>query len=168
MHGLVVSTFRKSLVATLRSSGTDARSLRSNRASALARARLLRSDQAEHAFGRCVATLFELLSDVSGFIRKAFHGRGHLSGSDSDFSGRSAGLCCRPSLLSRETSSSPSLEGAGSSRCRVPVLFCTGHCSGSWDRGRNSARYGNSRRLGRSRCFGLTCWIVHDFDSRRR
>ena len=78
------------------------------------------------------------------------------------------GLRCRPSLLSRETSLSPSREGAGSSRRRVPVLFCTGHCSGSWDRGRNSARYGNSRRLGRSRCFGLTCWIVHDFDSRRR
>ncbi|KAF2534239.1 hypothetical protein F2Q70_00029183 [Brassica cretica] len=39
---------------------------------------------------------------------------------------------------------------------------------GSWDRGRNSARYGNSRRLGRSGCFGFTCWIVHDSDSRRR
>ncbi|KAF2593546.1 hypothetical protein F2Q70_00043891 [Brassica cretica] len=36
------------------------------------RARSLRSDRAEHAFGRCVATLFELLSDVSCFLRKAF------------------------------------------------------------------------------------------------
>ncbi|KAF3594738.1 hypothetical protein DY000_02021461 [Brassica cretica] len=62
--------------------------------------------------------------------------------------------------------SSPSRERTGSSRRRVPV--CSGHCSGSWDRGRNSARYGNSRRLGRSGCFGFTCWIVHDSDSRRR
>ncbi|KAF2576445.1 hypothetical protein F2Q70_00005413 [Brassica cretica] len=38
----------------------------------LARARSLRSDRAEHAFGRCVATFFELLSDVSCFLRKAF------------------------------------------------------------------------------------------------
>ncbi|KAF3525948.1 hypothetical protein F2Q69_00050708 [Brassica cretica] len=30
------------------------------------------SDRAEHAFGRCVATLFELLSDVTCFLRKAF------------------------------------------------------------------------------------------------
>ncbi|KAF3526470.1 hypothetical protein F2Q69_00047620 [Brassica cretica] len=30
------------------------------------------ADRAEHAFGRCVATLFELLSDVSCFLRKAF------------------------------------------------------------------------------------------------
>ncbi|KAF3535016.1 hypothetical protein F2Q69_00023341 [Brassica cretica] len=36
------------------------------------RARSLRSDRAEHAFGRCVATLFELLSDDSRFLRKAF------------------------------------------------------------------------------------------------
>ncbi|KAF2564099.1 hypothetical protein F2Q70_00017300 [Brassica cretica] len=35
-------------------------------------ARSLRSDRAEHAFGRCIATLFELLSDVSCFLRKAF------------------------------------------------------------------------------------------------
>ncbi|WZZ77668.1 hypothetical protein YC2023_098240 [Brassica napus] len=35
-------------------------------------ARSLRSDRAEHAFGRCVATFFELLSDVSCFLRKAF------------------------------------------------------------------------------------------------
>ncbi|KAF3586682.1 hypothetical protein F2Q69_00028256 [Brassica cretica] len=48
----------------------DARSLRSDRA--LARAQLLCSDIAEHAFGRCVATLFELLSDDSRFFRKAF------------------------------------------------------------------------------------------------
>ncbi|KAF2537994.1 hypothetical protein F2Q68_00021738 [Brassica cretica] len=53
-------------------------------------------------------------------------------------------------------------------RHRVTVLFCTGRCSGSWDRGRNSVRYGNSRRLGRSGCFGFTCWIIHDSDSRRR
>ncbi|KAF3516146.1 hypothetical protein DY000_02060814 [Brassica cretica] len=46
------------------------------------------------------------------FSRK--YGRGHLSGSDSDFSGRSAGLRCRPSLLLRETSSSSSQEGTGS------------------------------------------------------
>ncbi|KAF3569050.1 hypothetical protein DY000_02014568 [Brassica cretica] len=37
-----------------------------------------------------------------------------------------------------ETSSSPSREGTGSSWRRVPILFCTGHCSGSRDRGRNS------------------------------
>ncbi|KAF3518714.1 hypothetical protein DY000_02061387 [Brassica cretica] len=37
------------------------------------RARPLRSDRAEHELGRCVATLFELLSDVSCFLRKAFH-----------------------------------------------------------------------------------------------
>nr|VDC78995.1 unnamed protein product [Brassica rapa] len=30
------------------------------------------SDRAEHAFGCCVATLFELLSDDSRFLRKAF------------------------------------------------------------------------------------------------
>ncbi|KAF3499118.1 hypothetical protein F2Q69_00042924 [Brassica cretica] len=36
------------------------------------RARSLRSDRAEHAFGRCVATLFELLSDDSRFLRKVF------------------------------------------------------------------------------------------------
>ncbi|KAF2557916.1 hypothetical protein F2Q68_00016390 [Brassica cretica] len=47
-----------------------ARSLRSDRA--LARARLLCSDRAEHAFGCCVTTLFELLSDDSRFLRKAF------------------------------------------------------------------------------------------------
>ncbi|KAF2573202.1 hypothetical protein F2Q70_00005094 [Brassica cretica] len=60
----------------------QARSLRSNRAlartrslrsdRALARARSLRSDRAEHVFGCCVATLFELLSDDSCFLRKAF------------------------------------------------------------------------------------------------
>ncbi|KAF3559372.1 hypothetical protein F2Q69_00015514 [Brassica cretica] len=50
-----------------------ARSLRSDRTSARARsAQSLRSDRAEHAFGRCVATLFELLSDDSCFLRKAF------------------------------------------------------------------------------------------------
>ncbi|KAF3534866.1 hypothetical protein DY000_02040095 [Brassica cretica] len=52
-----------------------ARSLRSNRADeryVLARARSLRSDRAEHAFGCCVATLFELLSNDSRFLRKAF------------------------------------------------------------------------------------------------
>ncbi|KAF3557332.1 hypothetical protein F2Q69_00012545 [Brassica cretica] len=43
-----------------------ARSLRSDRA------QLLCSDQAENAFGCCVATLFELLSDDSRFLRKAF------------------------------------------------------------------------------------------------
>ncbi|KAF3590742.1 hypothetical protein DY000_02024202 [Brassica cretica] len=47
-----------------------ARSLRSDRA--LARAWSLCSDRAEHAFGCCVATLFELLSDDSRFFRKAF------------------------------------------------------------------------------------------------
>ncbi|KAF3602666.1 hypothetical protein F2Q69_00038402 [Brassica cretica] len=47
-----------------------AQSLRSDRA--LTRARSLRSDRAEHAFGRCVVTFFELLSDVSCFLRKAF------------------------------------------------------------------------------------------------
>ncbi|KAF2574876.1 hypothetical protein F2Q70_00002387 [Brassica cretica] len=35
-------------------------------------ARSLRSDRAEHAFGRGVATLFDLLSDDSHFLRKAF------------------------------------------------------------------------------------------------
>ncbi|KAF3541749.1 hypothetical protein F2Q69_00021464 [Brassica cretica] len=49
---------------------TRARSLRSDRA--LARTRSLRSDRAEHLFVRCVATLFELLSDDSRFLRKAF------------------------------------------------------------------------------------------------
>ncbi|KAF3544820.1 hypothetical protein DY000_02008531 [Brassica cretica] len=34
------------------------------------RARSLRSDRAEHAFGRCVTILLELLSDVSRFFRK--------------------------------------------------------------------------------------------------
>ncbi|KAF2593678.1 hypothetical protein F2Q70_00042343 [Brassica cretica] len=57
-------------------------------------------------------------------------GRGYISGADSDFSGRSAGLCCRSSLLSREVSSSPSRERKCSSRRRVTVLFCTGRCSG--------------------------------------
>ncbi|KAF3512876.1 hypothetical protein F2Q69_00005807 [Brassica cretica] len=47
-----------------------ARSLRSDRA--LARARFLCNDRAEHAFGCCVATLFELLSDDSRFLRKTF------------------------------------------------------------------------------------------------
>ncbi|KAF3601993.1 hypothetical protein F2Q69_00035397 [Brassica cretica] len=47
-----------------------ARSLRSDLAPA--RARSLRSDRAEHVFGCCVATLFELLSDDSRFFRKAF------------------------------------------------------------------------------------------------
>ncbi|KAF3508370.1 hypothetical protein F2Q69_00009537 [Brassica cretica] len=37
----------------------------------LARARSLRSDRAEHVFGCCVVTLFELLSDDSCFFRKA-------------------------------------------------------------------------------------------------
>ncbi|KAF3505247.1 hypothetical protein F2Q69_00044069 [Brassica cretica] len=53
MHGLiVVSMFRKSSVAT----------------------RSLRSDRVERTLvlGRYVATLFELLSDVSAFLRKAF------------------------------------------------------------------------------------------------
>ncbi|KAF3505740.1 hypothetical protein F2Q69_00007542 [Brassica cretica] len=36
------------------------------------RVRSLRSDRAEHPFDLCVATLFELLSDVSCFLRKAF------------------------------------------------------------------------------------------------
>ncbi|KAF3587763.1 hypothetical protein F2Q69_00029421 [Brassica cretica] len=47
-----------------------ARSLRSDRAPA--RARSLHNDRAEHAFGCCVATLFELLSEYSRFFRKAF------------------------------------------------------------------------------------------------
>uniref|UniRef100_A0A0D3AUN0 Uncharacterized protein n=1 Tax=Brassica oleracea var. oleracea TaxID=109376 RepID=A0A0D3AUN0_BRAOL len=48
----------------------NVRSLRSDRA--LARTRSLRSDRAEHVFGRCVRILFELLSDDSRFLRKAF------------------------------------------------------------------------------------------------
>nr|VDD61468.1 unnamed protein product [Brassica oleracea] len=36
------------------------------------RARSLRSDRTSHEFGRCVAILFELLSDDSRFLRKAF------------------------------------------------------------------------------------------------
>ncbi|KAF3568676.1 hypothetical protein DY000_02015865 [Brassica cretica] len=48
----------------------DDRSLRSDRA--MARTWSLRSDRAEHVFGRCVAILFELLSDDSRFLRKAF------------------------------------------------------------------------------------------------
>ncbi|KAF2543768.1 hypothetical protein F2Q68_00031238 [Brassica cretica] len=47
-----------------------ARSLRSDQT--LVRARSLRSDRAEHVFGCCVATLFELLYDDSCFFRKAF------------------------------------------------------------------------------------------------
>uniref|UniRef100_A0A0D3ASU2 Uncharacterized protein n=1 Tax=Brassica oleracea var. oleracea TaxID=109376 RepID=A0A0D3ASU2_BRAOL len=78
------------------------------------------------------------------------HGDKRSSGADSGFSGRSAFLPSRSSLLSREISSSPSRERTGSSRRRVTVLLCTGRCSGSWDRGRNSAGYGNSRGLGRS------------------
>ncbi|KAF2585128.1 hypothetical protein F2Q70_00035414 [Brassica cretica] len=49
-----------------------ARSLRSDQDQASVQARSLRSDRAEHAFGRCVATLFELLSDGSCFLRKDF------------------------------------------------------------------------------------------------
>ncbi|WZZ78736.1 hypothetical protein YC2023_099308 [Brassica napus] len=60
----------REIASTGRPSGMDARSLRSDQA--LARARSLRSDPAEHAFGRYVATLFELLSDDSCFLRKAF------------------------------------------------------------------------------------------------
>nr|VDD09174.1 unnamed protein product [Brassica oleracea] len=45
-----------------------ARSLRSDRADE----RSVAIDRAEHAFGRCVATLFELLSDDSHFLHKAF------------------------------------------------------------------------------------------------
>ncbi|KAF3501208.1 hypothetical protein F2Q69_00042329 [Brassica cretica] len=48
----------------------DVRSLRSDRA--LARTRSLRSDRAEHVFGRCVEILFELLSVDTHFVRKAF------------------------------------------------------------------------------------------------
>ncbi|KAF3609747.1 hypothetical protein DY000_02048803 [Brassica cretica] len=48
----------------------DVRSLRSDRA--LARTWSLRSDRTEHVFGRCVAILFEFLSDDSRFLRKAF------------------------------------------------------------------------------------------------
>ncbi|KAF3500358.1 hypothetical protein F2Q69_00042326 [Brassica cretica] len=48
----------------------DVRSLRSDRA--LAQTRSRRSDRAEHVFGRCVAILFELLSDDLRFLRKAF------------------------------------------------------------------------------------------------
>ncbi|WZZ86915.1 hypothetical protein YC2023_115494 [Brassica napus] len=47
-----------------------AQSLCSDRTSV--RARSLRSDRAENVFGRCVAILFELLSDDSRFLRKAF------------------------------------------------------------------------------------------------
>ncbi|KAF3539958.1 hypothetical protein F2Q69_00019465 [Brassica cretica] len=54
-----------------------ARSLRSDRA--LARARLLCNNRAEHAFGYCIATLFELLSDDSHFLRKAFRKRKSIS-----------------------------------------------------------------------------------------
>ncbi|KAF2533254.1 hypothetical protein F2Q70_00029906 [Brassica cretica] len=43
-----------------------ARSLRSVRSS-------VATDRAEHVFGRCVTILFELLSDDSRFLRKAFH-----------------------------------------------------------------------------------------------
>ncbi|KAF3609648.1 hypothetical protein DY000_02046139, partial [Brassica cretica] len=48
----------------------DVRSLRSDRA--LVQTRSLRSDRAEHVFGHCIAILFELLSDDSRFLRKAF------------------------------------------------------------------------------------------------
>ena len=57
---------------SLRSDRAPARaqSLRSDRA--LARAQSLCNDRAEHVFGCCVATLFDLLSDDSCFFRKAF------------------------------------------------------------------------------------------------
>uniref|UniRef100_A0A0D2ZPK6 Uncharacterized protein n=1 Tax=Brassica oleracea var. oleracea TaxID=109376 RepID=A0A0D2ZPK6_BRAOL len=54
-----------------------ARSLHSDRT--LARARSLRIARAEHAFGRCVATLFELLSDDSRFLCKAFRKKESIS-----------------------------------------------------------------------------------------
>ncbi|KAF3500941.1 hypothetical protein F2Q69_00042729 [Brassica cretica] len=80
--------------------------------------------------GRYVTILLELLSDDSRFFRKAKFrcgdGRSYITGADSDFSGRSAGLRCRSSLLSGEVSSSPSRERKGSSWRRVTVLFCTG------------------------------------------
>ncbi|KAF2587884.1 hypothetical protein F2Q70_00038883 [Brassica cretica] len=71
MHGLM-SYRRFGRARSLRSDRTlvRARSLRNDRASA--RAQSLRSDRAEHVFGCCVATLFELLSDDSCFFRKAF------------------------------------------------------------------------------------------------
>ncbi|CAN6928618.1 unnamed protein product [Brassica oleracea] len=61
MHGLM--SYRR----FGRARGTDARSLRSDRAWLE-----LGSDRAEHAFGRFVAAFFELLSDVSCFLRKSF------------------------------------------------------------------------------------------------
>ncbi|KAF2588341.1 hypothetical protein F2Q70_00039275 [Brassica cretica] len=54
-------------MGSLRSSGD---SIEGNRAPA--RARSLPSDRAEHVFGCCIATLFELLSDDSHFFCKAF------------------------------------------------------------------------------------------------
>ncbi|KAF2539268.1 hypothetical protein F2Q68_00019868 [Brassica cretica] len=60
-------------MGSLRSSGDSIEGDRANTSDrAPARARSLRSDRAEHVFGCCVATLFELLSDDSRFFRKAF------------------------------------------------------------------------------------------------
>ncbi|KAF3604949.1 hypothetical protein DY000_02049469 [Brassica cretica] len=72
MHGLM-SHRRFGRARLLRSDRADERSVVTARAQSLhsdranARARSLRSDRAKHAFGRCVATLFELLSDDSPF-----------------------------------------------------------------------------------------------------
>ena len=104
-----------------------ARSLRSDRAPA--RARLLRSDRAEwafgcyvvtelwlelgryvatdHAFGRCVTILLELLSDDSRFFRKAFRkeesiSKKYLSKKVSTFS--SSGILTLTSLQPFSTS----------------------------------------------------------------
>ncbi|KAF2549937.1 hypothetical protein F2Q68_00034588 [Brassica cretica] len=78
-----------------------------------AKARSLRSDRAEHVFGCCVATLFELLSDDLCFFRKAFRkeesiSKKYLSKKVSTFS--SSGILTLTSLqpFSTPTVSPPS------------------------------------------------------------
>ncbi|KAF2597710.1 hypothetical protein F2Q68_00011781 [Brassica cretica] len=83
MHGLMsYRRFGRAQSLRIDRALARARSLRSDRDlarapslrcdRALARALSLRSDRAEHVFGCCIATLFELLSDDSRFFRKAF------------------------------------------------------------------------------------------------
>ncbi|KAF3513595.1 hypothetical protein F2Q69_00004278 [Brassica cretica] len=81
-----------------------------------ARAWSLRSDRAENAFGCCVATFFELLSDDSRFFRKAFRkeesiSKKYLSKKVSTFS--SSGIL---TLTSLQPFSTPTIIGFGEDR----------------------------------------------------
>ncbi|KAF2551368.1 hypothetical protein F2Q68_00034458 [Brassica cretica] len=71
MHGLMsYRRFGRARSLCSDRASAQARSLRSDQTNA--RAWSLRSDRAEHVFGRCIAIFFELLSDDSRFLRKAF------------------------------------------------------------------------------------------------